>query len=223
MNSAWLSQPFPNTLEVNRVLRNTYFMLSLTLLCSAIFAGMAMAVNARFFNPFLFIIVALAFPFALQALRNSVWGIVLTFAYTAFMGWAIGPLLNTYIHNFSNGPQLIMMALGGTGLIFLGLSAIALNPKRDFSKLAPFIFVGFIVAIVLMLVGLFVHMAAFQISVSILFSIISGAVILFQTNAIIHGGERNYLIATVNLYVSIINIFLTLLHLLSIFGGNRNN
>jgi modulator of FtsH protease len=223
MNTAWLSQSVPNSLEVNRVLRNTYFMLSLTLLWSALFAGMAMMTEARFFNPFLFIIVAIGFPFALQALRNSIWGIALTFAYTAFIGWTIGPILNMYIHNFSNGAQLIMMALGGTGLIFLGLSAIALNPKRDFSNLTPFIFVGFIVAMILMVVGIFVHLAALQITVSILFSLISGAVILFQTNAIIHGGERNYLMATVSLYVSIINIFLTLLQLLSAFGGNRNN
>ena len=221
MNSAWLSQSIPNTSEVSRVLRNTYFMLSLTLLCSAIFAGIAMSVGARSFNPFLFIIVALAFPFALQSLRNSVWGIALTFAYTAFMGWAIGPILNMYIHNFSNGPQLIMMALGGTGLIFLGLSAIALNPKRDFFKLAPFIFVGSIVALILMVVGIFVHVPALQITVSILFALVSGGFILFETNSIIHGGERNYLIATVTLYVSIINIFLTLLQLLSFFGGDR--
>ena len=223
MNSAWLSQLVPTSTEVNRVLRNTYFMLSLTLICSAIFAGLAMAMNARFFNPIFFIVVVIGFPFALQALRNSVWGILLTFIYTAFMGWAIGPILNMYIHGFSNGPQLIMMALGGTGLIFLGLSAIALNPNRNFFRLAPFIFMGFIVAVILMVVGIFVHAPALHITLSIIFALISGAVILFETNSIIHGGERNYLIATVNLYVSIINIFLTLLQLLSMFGGNRNN
>lgn len=223
MNSAWLSQSVSTSAEVNRVLRNTYFMLSLTLICSAVFAGIGMSMNAKFFNPILFLVVVIGFPFALSKLRNSAWGILLTFAYTAFMGWAIGPLLNMYIHGFSNGSQLIMMALGGTGLIFLGLSAIALNPNRNFFKLAPFIFVGFIVAIVLMVIGIFVHAPALQITVSILFALISGAVILFETNSIIHGGERNYLIATVNLYVSIINIFLTLLQLLSIFGGNRNN
>jgi modulator of FtsH protease len=221
MNTAWLSQSVPNSLEVNRVLRNTYFMLSLTLLWSALFSGLAMMTNAKFFNPIFFIIIVIGFPFALQALRNSIWGIALTFAYTAFIGWTIGPILSLYIHNFTNGAQLIMMALGGTGLIFLGLSAIALNPKRDFSSLAPFIFVGSIVGMILFFVGIFVHIAALQLTISILFSLLSGAFILFQTNAIIHGGERNYLIATVTLYVSIINIFLTLLQLLSAFGGNR--
>ncbi len=221
MNTAWLSQSVPNSLEVNRVLRNTYFMLSLTLLWSALFSGLAMMTNAKFFNPIFFIIIVIGFPFALQALRNSIWGIALTFAYTAFIGWTIGPILSLYIHNFTNGAQLIMMALGGTGLIFLGLSAIALNPKRDFSSLAPFICVGSIVGMILFFVGIFVHIAALQLTISILFSLLSGAFILFQTNAIIHGGERNYLIATVTLYVSIINIFLTLLQLLSAFGGNR--
>ncbi len=223
MNTLWLSQSVPSSTEVNRVLRNTYFMLSLTLLCSAIFAGISMRLNGAFFSPILFLVVILGFPFALQALKNSVWGIVLTFVYTAFMGWAIGPLLNMYIHNFSNGSQLIMMALGGTGLIFLGLSAIALNPNRNFFKLAPFIFVGAIVALVLMLIGFFIQAPAFQIMVSMIFALLSGAIILFETNSIIHGGERNYLIATVNLYVSILNIFLTLLRVLAMFGGNRNN
>jgi modulator of FtsH protease len=223
MNSLWLSQSIPSSIEVNRVLRNTYFMLSLTLICSALFAGIAMAMDVRFFSPILFLVIAIGFPFALQALRNSVWGIALTFAYTAFIGWTLGPILNMYIHEFSNGAQLIMMALGGTGLIFLGLSAIALNPNRNFFKLAPFIFVGCLVALVLMVVGMFIHAPAFQITVSILFAIIAGAMILFQTNSIIHGGERNYLIATVNLYVSILNIFLTLLRLLAMFSGNRNN
>jgi modulator of FtsH protease len=223
MNSAWLSQSVSSSLEVNRVLRNTYFMLSLTLLCSALFAGLAMAMNASFLNPIVFLIVAIGFPFALGALRNSGWGILLTFAYTAFMGWMIGPLLNAYIHQFTNGSQLVMMALGGTGLIFLGLSAIALNPARNFFKLGPFVFVGAIVALVLMVIGLFIHAPALQVAVSVIFALVSGAMILFETNSIVHGGERNYLIATVNLYVSIINIFLTLLQLLSLFGGNRNN
>ena len=212
-----------NSLATNKVLRNTYAMLSMTLLFSALMSGLAIFSNAGFVNIWLTLIVIIGFPFLLRAVQNSPWAIVLTFAYTGFIGWMIGPILNMYINNFSNGPELIMMALGSTGLIFLGLSAIAMNPSKDFSSWGRFLAIGIIVAFVASLVNIFLlHMPALQMALSVVFALVSGGYIMYTTNAIIHGGERNYIVATVILYVSLVNIFLTLLQLLGMFAGNRN-
>lgn len=218
---ATLSQQ--SILATNKVLRNTYILLSLTLLFSAVTAGLAVMSNASFTNIWLALIVIIGFPFLLQATRNSIWGIVLTFAYTGFIGWYIGPLLNLYIKNFSNGSELIMMALGSTGLIFLVLSALSLNPNRNFSSWGRFLTVGIIIAFVASLVNIFfLKMPVLQMSISVIFALVSGGFIMYQTNAIVHGGERNYVVATVTLFVSLVNIFLTMLQLLSMFAGNRN-
>ncbi|NCX94410.1 MAG: BAX inhibitor (BI)-1/YccA family protein, partial [Gammaproteobacteria bacterium] len=156
-------------------------------------------------------------PFLTQtSLATRIWGIVLTFAYTGFFGWTLGPILNFYIHAFANGPQIVMMAAGGTGLIFLGLSAIAMNPKRDFSHWGAFLSMGAILCIIAVIVNLFLKLPAVQLAISVFASIVSGGFILYQTNAIVQGGERNYVTATVVLYVSIMNIFLTLLQVLSL-------
>ncbi len=210
-------------IATNTVLRNTYIMLSLTLLFSAFTAMVAMSQNAAPMNIVLMLVVVIGFPFLLQATKNSPLGVVFTFAYTGFIGWMLGPILNMYIANFSNGSEIIMMALGSTGLIFLGLSAFALNTKRNFSHWGRMLFIGMIVAFVASLLNIFLFkIPAFQLAISVLFSIVSAGYIMYQTNAIVHGGEKNYLVATVVLYVSIINIFLTLLQLLSLFAGNRN-
>lgn len=222
-NPSTFRQNATTALETNRVLRNTYLLLSLTLLFSALVSGIGVAYGAQSMNIFLALIVIIGFPFLLNAVRNSPWAIVLTFAYTGFIGWMIAPILNHYINNYSNGYQLIMMALGSTGLIFLILSAIAMNPKRDFSGWGKFLAIGIIVAFIASLVNIFfVHLPALQMAISVIFAFISGGYILYETNAIIHGGERNYVIATVVLYVSLVNIFLTLLQLLGMFAGNRN-
>lgn len=213
----------PSMIAANRVLRNTYIMLSLTLLFSACTSGIAIVTNAGFTNIWLALIVLIGFPFVLQMLRNSPWSIVLTFAYTGFVGWYIGPLLNFYIKNFSNGSELIMMALGSTGIIFLILSAFSLNPNRNFSSWGRFLMVGIIVAFIASLVNIFfIKMPALYMAISVIFALISGGLIMYQTNMIVQGGERNYVIATVTLYVSLINIFLTILQLLGMFAGNRN-
>lgn len=217
------SIPQVGTGEVGAVLRNTYLMLALTLVFSAICSGIAMMTNAQPVNIFITLVVIIGFPFLLNRIANSPWALVVTFAYTGFIGWMLGPILNFYIKTFSNGPSLIMLALGSTGLIFLGLSAIALNPKRNFNGIGSFLFVGMIVAFIASLVNVFfLHMPALQLALSVIFALISGGYILFTTNAIIHGGCRNYIIATVMLYVSLVNIFMTLLQILALFGGNRN-
>ncbi len=219
-----VSRQSSSVFATNTVLRNTYLLLSLTLLFSALTAGIAMAENAGFMNIWLMLIVIIGFPFLLRSVQNSVWGLILTFAYTGFIGWMLGPILNMYIKEFTNGSQLIMMAAGSTGLIFLVLSALALNPNRNFASWGKFLFIGVIVAMIASLANIFfVKLPALQMAVSVAFAFISGGYIMYQTNAIVHGGERNYITATVVLYVSLINIFLTILQLLGMFGGNSRN
>ena len=214
----------PQSLAMNKVLRNTYIMLSLTLLFSALMSTVAVIENAGFVNIWVALIVMIGFPFLLSAVRESPLALVLTFAYTGFIGWYIGPILNFYIENFSNGPQLIAMALGGTGLIFLVLSALSMNPAKDYSGWGRFLMVGVIVAFIASLLNVFLFkLPILQLGVSVIFSFISGGYIMYQTNAIVRGGEKNYVVATVVLYVSLVNIFLTLLQILGMFGGNRNN
>lgn len=211
-----------SVIQTNKVLRNTYLLLSLTLLFSALTAGWSMMVAAPAINPIITLIVYFALLFGVQATRNSPMGLVLTFALTGFLGWTLGPILNHYITTFSNGSELIMMALGATGAIFLGLSAIALNPKRDFSRLGSFLGIGALIALVAIVVNLFLQMPALYLALSVIIAFISGGFILWQTNQIVRGGETNYIVATVTIYVSILNIFLTILQFLGMFSGNRN-
>ena len=157
--------------------------------------------------------------FLTQALRNSTLGIVSVFAFTGFMGYTLGPILNFYVANFSNGPQLIGTALGGTGIIFFALSSYALTTRKDFSYLGGFLFVGVMVALLAMIAGIFFQIPALQLVLSAAFILISSGLILFQTSAIIHSGETNYISATVSLFVSIYNLFVSLLNLLSAFSG----
>ena len=206
----------------NKVLRNTYLMLSMTLLFSAITAGISMSINAPLLSPIITLIVYFGLFFAVNATKNSPMGIVLTFALTGFLGFTIGPILNFYMKTFSNGSELIMMALGSTALIFFGLSAIALNPNRNFSKMGTFLGIGAIVALVAIVANLFLQIPALALAISVIVALISGALIMYQTNAIVRGGETNYIMATVTIYISILNIFLTILQFLGMFAGNRN-
>lgn len=214
----------PQTLAVNKVLRNTYILLSLTLLFSAFMSGVAIVYNAGFVNIWVALIVMIGFPFLLQAIKDSPIALVLTFFYTGFIGWYIGPILNLYLTEFSNGSELIGMALGGTGLIFLVLSTLSIRTTKDYSSWGRFLTIGVIIAMVAALLNVFLFkLPMLQLGISIVFSFISGGFIMYQTNAIVRGGERNYVVATVVLYVSLVNIFLTLLQILGMFGGNRNN
>ncbi len=210
------------TIATNKVLRNTYILLSLTLLFSAFTSALAVIQNAGFVNIWLMLIVMIGFPFILQRFKDGPMGLVLTFAYTGFIGWYIGPILNMYIQNFSNGGQLIGLALGGTGLIFLILSAFSMNTSKDYSSWGRFLVVGVIVGFIAALLNMFLFkIPMLQLGISVIFSFISGGFIMYQTNMIVRGGEKNYITATVVLYVSLINIFLTLLQILGMFGGNR--
>jgi modulator of FtsH protease len=197
----------------NKTLRNTYGLLSLTLLFSALTAGMSMAYNLPHPGLIITLVGFYGLLFLTHKFKNSSLGILCVFALTGFMGITLGPILSIYM-SVSNGSSMIMSALGITGLSFLGLSAYALVSKKDFSFLNGFITVGFFVLLFAVIAGIFIKMPALQIFISAGFALFSAAVILLQTSQIVRGGETNYIVATVNLYVSLYNMFLSILSLL---------
>jgi len=211
-----------SALATNRVLRNTYLLLSLTLLFSAATAVYAMASNAAPIGILGLIIGMFGLYFLTVSLRNSGWGILAIFLYTGFMGYTLGPILNFYIHGFSHGAQIVGTALGATGFIFLGLSAYVLTTRKDFSYMGGFIAVAIMLAFMAGLGAFFFNMPLLQLVVSGAFAIISSAFILYTTSQIINNGERNYIMATISLYIAIFNLFVSLLRILSAFSGNRS-
>ncbi len=208
-------------LATNSVIRNTYILLALSLTFSAAMAAFAMVINAPPLG-FITFIGYFGLLFFIQAFRNSALGIVGVFALTGFMGFTLGPMLNAYIHTFTNGYQMIMTALGGTGAIFFGLSSYALTTKKDFSYMAGFLAAGAMVLLFAIVIQIFFPMPMLQLAMSAAFVLFSSAIILFETSQIIHGGERNYVMATVSLFIALYNLFISLLHILSVFSGNRD-
>jgi len=206
-------------LATNKVLRNTYLLLSMTLIFSAMTAGAAMALELPHFSPIITLAGYFGLLFLTTKFSNSSLGLVFVFALTGFMGLTLGPILTMYVKAFSNGHELIMTALGGTGVIFLGLSGYALTTRKDFSFMGGFLMVGVLVAFLAGLGAMFFAIPALSLAVSAMFILLMSGMILFQTSEIIHGGETNYILATVSLYVSIYNLFLSLLQLLGVFSG----
>lgn len=207
-------------LATNRVLKNTYLLLSMTLLFSAAMAAVSMMLNLPHPGMIITLVGYFGLLFLTSKFSHSAWGIVWVFALTGFMGMTLGPILNVYLHAFANGEQLILTALGGTGVIFLGLSAYALTTRKDFSFMAGFLMVGVMVAFFAGLAAVLFSIPALSLAVSAMFILLMSAMILFQTSEIVHGGETNYILATVSLYVSLYNLFTSLLQLLGIFGGD---
>jgi modulator of FtsH protease len=207
-----------SVLSTNKVLRNTYTLLSMTLLFSALCAGIAVMTNM----PPLGMIVTLVGYFGLLFLttrfRNSGLGLLFVFALTGFMGLTLGPILSMYL-SIPNGDQIIMTAMGGTGVIFLGLSGYALTTRKDFSFIGGFLMVGILVAFLAGIASIFLSMPGLSLAVSAMFVLLMSGLILYQTSQIIHGGETNYIMATVTLYVSIYNLFVSLLQLLGAFSN----
>lgn len=214
-----------STLEVNKVLRNTYMLLGITLVFSALTAGISMAVGIGHGVGLIMSLVALGLIwFVLPRTANSSAGLAVVFAFTGLIGASLGPILNHYLA-FANGGSIVLQALGGTALIFLGLSAYTLTTRKDFSFLQGFVVVGMMVMIVAMLVLIGASLFGFNVSgLQLAFSagvvLLMSALILYQTSAIIHGGETNYIMATTTLYLSIINLFTSLLHLLGAGGDD---
>jgi modulator of FtsH protease len=208
--------------ETNKVLKNTYLLLSLTLLFSSITAAISISIGSQSVNPVLTFIVYMALFIGIHSTRNSSISLVLTFVLTGFMGFTMGGLLNYYVSSFSNGSEMVMISIGMTGATFMLLSILAINSERDFSKINSFLGVGSIICLVAVILNLYLQIPALHLALSVMISFISGGIILWQTNQIIHGGEKNYILATVALYVSIVNILMTILQFLSIFIGRRD-
>ncbi len=206
-------------LATNKVLKNTYVLLSMTLLFSAATAGISMTLNLPPFGPVITLVGYFGLLFLTTKFRESSLGILFVFLLTGFMGLTLGPILNMYLH-LANGGQLIMTALGGTGLIFLALSGYALTSRKDFSFMGGFLMVGILVAFLAGLGAMVFSIPALSLAVSAMFILLMSGLILYQTSEIIHGGETNYIMATITLYISIYNLFLSLLQILGAFSGN---
>ena len=205
--------------EVSKLFRNTYSLLALTLAFSAIVAFVSMSLNLPYPGIIITLVGFYGLLFLTTKLRNSGWGLVSTFAFTGFLGYTLDPILNAYL-SLPNGGQLVAMALGMTALVFFGLSAYAILSRKDFSFLSGFIMAGCIVLMCAVVASFFIQMSGLQLAISAGFVLFSSAVILYQTSAIIHGGEDNYIMATITLFVSIYNLFLSLLQLLGIFSDD---
>ena len=205
-------------LATNKVIRNTYMLLSMTLLFSALTAGVSMTLNLP--HPGLLLTLAGYFGllFLTAKFRDSALGLAFVFALTGFMGYTLGPILNAYL-SLPNGGQVVMTAMGATGAIFLGLSGYALTSRRDFSFMGGFLMVGILVAFLGGLGAVFLEMPGLSLAISAMFVLLMAGLILYETSNIIHGGETNYIMATVTLYVSIYNLFTSLLHLLGAMGS----
>ena len=206
------------TTDAQKVLRSTYALLAMTLVFSAVMAGVSMAVNAPPLG-LLALVIAIGLMLAINATRNSVMGIVLTFVFTGFMGFNLGPLLNM-VAGMSGGGATIALALGGTGTTFLVMSAFGMSTDRDLSGWRKPLFTGFIVAFIGGVVGQLFNIPALSLAISAIIIPLSAALISYETNNIVRGGQTNYIVATVTLYVAIYNIFANLLILLGVFGSD---
>ncbi len=214
-----VASPGQSALATNKVIRNTYTLLSMTLLFSGLVAGVSVAMNLPHPGLIITLVGYFGLLFLTSKLRNSAWGLLSVFALTGFMGLTLGPIVGHYL-NMPNGHEIVMTAMGGTGVIFLGLSAYALTTRKDFSFMGGFLMVGILVAFLAGLASIFFSMPALSLAVSAMFVLLMSGLILYETSQLVHGGETNYIMATVALYVSIYNLFTSLLHLLGAFGGD---
>ena len=205
-------------LDTNKVLRNTYMLLGMTLAFSAVTAATAMAVGLSHMAGFVLMLVGFGLLFVVNRMADTAKGLPAIFAFTGVMGAALGPTLNYYLA-LPGGPGMIMQALGGTALVFFGLSAYALNSRKDFSYMGGFLITGLIVAIVASIANIFLGIPALSLTISAAIVMIMSGLILFDTSRIVNGGETNYIRATVSLYLNIYNLFINILHLIGAFGG----
>jgi len=205
-------------LATNKVLKNTYLLLSMTLVFSGVMAFVGMSMNLGHGASLISSIIAIAMLwFVLPRTANSSAGIPVLFAITGLLGLGLAPMLNIYL---AVNPSIVQTALGGTGVIFLGLSGYALTTRKDFSFMGGFLMVGLVVVLVAALANIFLQMPVMGLVVSGAIVMLMSGMILYQTSSIIHGGETNYIMATASLFISILNLFQALLHLLSAFGGD---
>jgi modulator of FtsH protease len=214
------AHPAISTISSNKVIRNTYMLLSLTLLFSALTAGASMALNLPHPGLIVTMVGYFGLLFLTTKFRNQGLGIAFVFALTGFMGYTLGPILNLYL-GLPNGAQTVMMAFGATATIFVGLSAYALTTRKDFSFMGGFLTAGILIGFLASLGAVFFEIPALSLAVSAMFVLLMSGLILYETSNLIHGGETNYVMATVTLYVSIYNLFLSLLQLLGFANSNE--
>ncbi|KDN30132.1 Bax inhibitor-1/YccA family protein [Vibrio fortis] len=220
MNSPMFSRTASqeSALQTNKVLRNTYALLSMTLLWSAVVAGISMAMNLPRPGLIIMLVGFYGLLFLTEKNRDNSMGLVFTFLFTGFLGYTIGPLLNAYIG--AGMGDVVLTALGGTALSFMAASAYALTTKRDLSMMGGLMLSLFVVLVVGMIASIFIQSTILHLALSSLFIVFSTMAILMTTQGIIRGGETNYISATVTLYVSIYNIFISLLSILGIMGND---
>ena len=216
-NAKFITDRQSPVVSTNKVLRNTYFLLSMTLMFSAAMAGFAIATDAPYMG-WIPLLVAFGLLFAISKMRNSVWGILLVFAFTGILGYSLGPVINLYLQTPA-GTQTVMTAAGLTGVIFLSLSCYTLVTQKDFSYMGGFLMTGLWVVIGCIVLMIFGGLMGFDVTllnltISAAIVIIMSGLILYETSQIVHGGETNYIMATVSLYLSIYNLFTSLLFLL---------
>ena len=216
-NAQFITDRQSPVVSTNKVLRNTYFLLSMTLMFSAAMAGFAIATDAPYMG-WIPLLVAFGLLFAISKMRNSVWGILLVFAFTGILGYSLGPVINLYLQTPA-GTQTVMTAAGLTGVIFLSLSCYTLVSQKDFSYMGGFLMTGLWVVIGCIVLMIFGGLMGFDVTllnltISAAIVIIMSGLILYETSQIVHGGETNYIMATVSLYLSIYNLFTSLLFLL---------
>lgn len=207
-----------SVLATNKVLRNTYILLSMTLVFSSIMAYVGVISGISYMGALIADIVAIVMLwFVLPRTANSAAGIPVIFAITGLLGFGLGPVLSYYL---AVNPQVVMTALGGTGIIFLGLSGYALTTRKDFSFMGAFLMVGFMVVLGAAVLNLFMNIPALFLVINAAIILIMSGFILYQTSSIIHGGETNYIMATAGIFLSILNLFQALLHILGAFSGD---
>ena len=211
------SRGIQGTLATNKLIRNTYTLLAMTLIFSAATAGLSVYLNLPRLGLIVTIVGYFGLLYAVHKTQDSALGLVFVFALTGFMGLTLGPIISHYL-SMPNGGNTVMLALGGTGAIFLGLSGYALSSRKDFSFMGGFIMVGILVAFLAGIGAAIFSIPALSLGVSAMFILLMSGLILWQTSEMIHGGETNYISATVTLYVSLFNLFTSLLHILGFMG-----
>ena len=219
-NYAAVSRPRLSALEANKVLKNTYMLLSATLAFSAVMAMVSMYINMPPMAYIISVIAAMVLGmFVLPKTANSSAGVGVIFLITGLLGFGLGSILTVYLA-MTNGPQIIATALGGTGIIFLGLSGYALTTKKDFSFLGGFLFAGMMVVVLAIIASLFIQIPALTLTISAAIIMLMSGLILFDTSRIINGGETNYILATFSIFLSLFNIFVSLLNILGIMSND---
>ena len=219
-NYSTVAQRSTSVLATNKVLRNTYMLLSMTLLFSGFTAALSVFLNMPPMTYLISVIGGMVIAmFVLPRFAESTAGIGIVFLITGLLGFGLGPVLTMYA-SLPNGGNIITLSLGGTGVIFMGLSAYALATKKDFSFLGGFLMVGFLLVLLAAVANIFLQIPAMSLMISSVVIMIMSGFILYDTSRIIHGGETNYILATIGLYMTIFNIFISLLQILGIMGND---